>query len=75
MMKNNHDNKEIITIFENNIKNNIQSRAIDEYKDIEKEGKGENDLKFSFELDGGFTSNFGNENDSEDKKEELNLNN
>jgi len=57
------------------IKNNIQSRAIDEYKDIEKEGKGENDLKFSFELDGGFTYNFGNENDSEDKKEELNLNN
>ena len=55
------------------IKHNIQSRAIDEYKDIEKEEKQENDLKVKFDLDGGFTSNFNNENDSEDKEVELNL--
>lgn len=57
------------------IKNNIQRRAIDEYKDIEKEEAGEHELKINFDLDGGFTSNFDNENDSDEKKEELNLKN
>ena len=31
------------------LKNNIQNRAIDEYKEIEKEEKGKNDLKFNFD--------------------------
>ena len=62
---------EMIELSEN-IKKNIQNRAVDEYKDIDKEEKERNNLNVNFEFDGGYTSNFSDTNDFET---DLNLKN